>query len=121
MTPHDLVEKHSCDSSNANFISSRCRECSLTKILSGWYKASSSESSTEGSSSSDEESDKITHTQWTKEDGEMKKITKHVTKEPFCRQWEETVVGLKMHIHRKRVQVSRKHYLLQVQGGTGGG
>ena len=26
----------------------------------------------------------------------------------FYRQWEETVVGLKMHIHRKRVQVSRK-------------
>ena len=42
----------------------------------------------------------------------MKKITKHVTKETFYRQWEETVVGLKMHIHRKCIQVSRKHYLL---------
>ena len=49
----------------------------------------------------------------------MKKITKHVTKETFYRQWEETVVGLKMHIHRKRVQVSRKHYLLQEQGAGG--
>ena len=35
------------------------------------------------------------------------------------RQWEETVVGLKMHIHRKRVQFSRKHYLLQLRGAGG--
>ena len=62
----------------------------------------------------------MTHTQWAREDGKMKKITKHVTKETFYRQWEETVVGLKMHIHRKRVQVSRKHYLLQEQGAGGG-
>ena len=39
-----------------------------------------------------------------------------MTKKTFYRQWEEPVVGLKMHIHRKRVQVSRKHYLLQVRG-----
>ena len=45
-----------------------------------------------------------------------KKNTKHVSKETFHRQWEETVVGLKMHIHRKRLQASRKHYLLQVRG-----
>ena len=38
-----------------------------------------------------------------------------MTKETSYRQWEETVVGLKMHIHRKRVQVSRKHYILQVR------
>ena len=49
----------------------------------------------------------------------MKKITKHVTKETFYRQWEETVVGLKVDIHRKRVQVSRKHYLLQLRGAGG--
>ena len=85
-SPHDLVEKYSCDSSNTNCISNRCRECSLTKILSGWDEASSSESSTEGSSSSDEESDEINHTQWTREDGKIKKIIKHVTKETFCRQ-----------------------------------
>ena len=68
-------------------------------MLSNKNEASSSESSTEGSSSSDEESNEITHTQWTREDGKMKKITKRVTKEMFYRQWEETVVGLKMHIH----------------------
>ena len=45
-----------------------------------------------------------------------KKNTKHVTKKTFHRQWEETVVGLKMHIHRKRVRVSRKYYLLPVRG-----
>ena len=45
----------------------------------------------------------------------MKKIIKSVTKETFYRQWEETLVGLKIHIHRKHVQVSRKHYLLQVR------
>ena len=69
------------------------------KILSGWDETSSSEITTEESSSSDEESDKITHTQWTREDGKMKKITKHVTKETFYRQWEDTLVGLKMQIH----------------------
>ena len=42
-----------------------------------------------------------------------------MTKETFYRQREETVVGLKMHIHRKRVQVIGKHYLLQVQGAEG--
>ena len=47
------------------------------------------------------------------------KKTKHVTKETFYRQCEQTVVGLKMHNHRKRVQVSRKHYLLQVRGAGG--
>ena len=46
----------------------------------------------------------------------MKKNTKLVIKQKIYRQWEETVVGLKMHIHRKRVLVSRKHYLSQVQG-----
>ena len=85
-------------------------------MLSNKNEASSSESSTEGSSSSDEESDEITHTQWTREDGKMKKITKHVTNETFYRLWEKTIVTLKMHIHQKRVQVSRKHYLLQKQG-----
>ena len=60
----------------------------------------------------------MSHTQWTREDGNMKK-TKHVTKETFYRQCEQTVVGLKMHNHRKRVQVSRKHYLLQVRGAGG--
>ena len=49
----------------------------------------------------------------------MKKNTKLVTKEKIYRQWEETVVGLKMHIYRKRVLVSRKHYLSQVQGAGG--
>ena len=49
-TPHDLAEKYSCDSSNENCISSRCRECSPTKIFSGWDEVSSLESSTEGSS-----------------------------------------------------------------------
>ena len=49
----------------------------------------------------------------------MKKNTKHVTKEMYYRHWEETVVCLKMHIHRKRVQVSRKHYLSQVRGEGG--
>ena len=49
----------------------------------------------------------------------MKKITKHVTKETFYRQWEENVVGLKINIHRKRVQVSRKDDLLQVPGAGG--
>ena len=44
-----------------------------------------------------------------------------MTKQKIYRQWEETVVGLKMHIHRKRVLVSRKHYLSQVQGAGGGG
>ena len=48
-----------------------------------------------------------------------KKTTKHVTKETYYRQWEETVVGLKIDIHRKRVQVSRKHYLSQVRGEGG--
>ena len=43
----------------------------------------SSESDTEGSSSSDEESDEITNRQWTTEDGKMKKITKHVTEKTF--------------------------------------
>ena len=43
-----------------------------------------------------------------------------MTKETFYRQCEQTVVGLKMHNHRKRVQVSRKHYLLQVQGAWDG-
>ena len=71
--PRDLVEKYLCDSSNANCISDRCRECSTIKILSGWDEASSSESSREGLSSSDEEFDKITHTQWTRVDGKMKK------------------------------------------------
>ena len=41
---------------------------------------------------------------------------KYVTKEMSYRQLGETVVGLKMHIHQKRVLVSRKHYLLQVRG-----
>ena len=85
------------------------------KNTSGWDEASSSESSTEGSSSSDEDSEEITHTQCTRADGKMKQITKHVTKETFYRQWKETVVGLKMRIHRKRVQASRKHYLLPVR------
>ena len=53
----------------------------------------SSETNTEGSSSSDEEFDEVTHTQWTREDGKMKKIIKPVTKETFYRKWEETVVG----------------------------
>ena len=60
-TIHDPAEKCSCDSSNANWISNRCSECSLTKILSGWDEASSSESNTEGSSI-DEGSDEITLT-----------------------------------------------------------
>ena len=38
-----------------------------------------------------------------------------LAKEAFYRQWKETVAGLKMHIHWNRVQVSRKHYLLQVR------
>ena len=92
-TPHDLDEKYSYDSSNVNCISNKCRECSPTKILSGWDEASSSESNTEGSSSIDEKSDEVTHTQWTREDRKMKKIIKSVTKETFYRQWEETVVG----------------------------
>ena len=50
----------------------------------------------------------------------MKKITKYVTNETFYRLWEKTIVSLKMHIHRKRVQVSRKHYLLQKRGAGGG-
>ena len=54
-------------------MSNRCRECSLTKIFSGWDEAFSSESSREGPLSSDEESDEVTHTQWTREDGKMKK------------------------------------------------
>ena len=46
------------------------------------------------------------------QDGKRKKKKSiYVTKETFYRQWEETVVGLKTHIHRKRVQVDRKHYL----------
>ena len=36
----------------------------------------------------------------------MKKIIKHWAKETFYRQWEEIVVGLNKHIHRKRQQVS---------------
>ena len=82
-TPHDLVEKYSYNSSNANCISNRCRECSRTKILSGWDEVSSSESSTEGSSSSDEESDEITHTQWTRKDGKMKKLLNMWLKKRF--------------------------------------
>ena len=39
-TPHDLDEKYSYNSRNANCISNRCRECSPTKILSGWDEAS---------------------------------------------------------------------------------
>ena len=54
-----------------------------------------------------------------REDGETKKITKQGTNETFYRQWEETVVGLKMHIYWKHVQVRRKHYLLQVRRGWG--
>ena len=50
----------------------------------------------------------------------MKKITKYVTNETFYRLWKKTIVSLKMHIHRKRVQVSRKHYLLQKRGAGGG-
>ena len=46
----------------------------------------SSESGTEGSSSSDVESDEITNRQWTTEDGKMKKITKHVTEKTFYTQ-----------------------------------
>ena len=57
---------------HGNCISNRCRECCPTKILSGWDEAS--ESSIEGSSSGDEESDKINYTQWTRENGKMKKI-----------------------------------------------
>ena len=41
----------------------------------------------------------------------MKKITKHVTKETFYRQWEKTIVGLKMHIHPNHMKVNRKHHL----------
>ena len=70
-TPHDLVEKYLCDSSNVNCISNICSECSPTKILSGWYEASSSESSTEGLSIS-EEFDEITHTKSTRDDGKIK-------------------------------------------------
>ena len=40
----------------------------------------------------------------------------YVTKEMSYRQLGETAVGLKMHIHQKRVQVSRKYYLLQARG-----
>ena len=80
------IQHHHMISLKNTSISNRCRECSLTKILSGWDEASSSESSTEGSSSSDEESDEINHTQWTREDGKIKKIIKHVTKETFYRQ-----------------------------------
>ena len=79
-TPHDLLEKYLFDSSDANCISNKCREYSLKKILPRWAEASSSESSAERSSSSVEGSDGITHTQWTKEDGKMKKITKHMIK-----------------------------------------
>ena len=61
-TPHDLAEKYLCNSSNANCISNKSRKCPPSKILSGWDEASSSESSTERSSSSDEQSDEITHT-----------------------------------------------------------
>ena len=50
----------------------------------------------------------------------MKKITKHVTKETFYQQWEDTLVGLKMQIHSKLVLVSKKHYLVQVQRAGGG-
>ena len=60
-TPHDLCDKYSCDSSNANCISKRCRECSPTKILSGWNEAS--------------------RKQYRRiiKGGKMKKITKHET------------------------------------------
>ena len=54
-----------------------------------------------------------------REDGKTKKITKQGTNETFYRLWEETVVGLKMHIHGKYVQVRRKHYLLQVRRARG--
>ena len=69
------------------------------------------ESSTEGSSNSDEESNEITHPQWTRGWKNEEKKSIYVTKETFYRQWEETVVALKTHIHRKCVQVNRKHYL----------
>lgn len=105
-TPHDLVEKCLWDSSNTNCISNRSIEFSPAKILSGWAESSSLESSIEGSSSSDEESNEIIQTQWTREDRKMKKVIKHWAKETFYRQWEEIVVGLNKHIHRKRQQVS---------------
>ena len=41
--------------------------------FSGWDDVSSLESSTEGSSSSDQESNENNHKQWTKEDGKINK------------------------------------------------
>ena len=49
-------------------------KCSPTKILLVRDEAPSWETSTEGSSSSDDESDKITHTQWIREDDKWKKL-----------------------------------------------
>ena len=49
-------------------------KCSPTKILLVRDEAPSWETSAEGSSSSDDESDKITHTQWIREDDKWKKL-----------------------------------------------
>ena len=84
------------------------REYSPKKILSGWDEPSSSESNTEWQSNSVEKSDKITHIQWTGEERKMKKLLNMWLKKHFIDSEKKEVVGLKMNIHQKRVQFSRK-------------
>ena len=55
-------------------VKNNSAKCSPTKILLARDEAPSSETSTEGSSSSDDESDKITHTQWIREVDKWKKL-----------------------------------------------
>ena len=77
-------------------------ECKPEKILESW-DASSDES--ESNSDSDEEVDTISFSTWTREDNEIKEVVKSLYKDEFYKQWQQTVIDLKPHIHRKRVQM----------------
>ena len=77
-------------------------ECKPEKILQSW-DASSDES--ESNSDSDEEVETITFSTWTREDKKIKKVVKSLDKDEFYKQWQQTVIDRKAHIHRKRVQM----------------
>ena len=108
-SPHDLVERFSCNSSNEGCMYGSCDDCSVTKLT--MYNFISDQSSAENPSSedsSDGETDYgcVKFNEWARgDDGKIKKIDRSVTVENALEAIDSQISILKIQIYVKRVQV----------------
>ena len=105
INPHDIVERYTCDKNSVPCITNECINCTSQKVFDSWDMISDDSEASESNGDDSDNNDFVTFSMWTREAGKIKKVLKSVSSNQLFQDWNQTVAGLKEHIHRKRVQV----------------